>query len=252
MEYKTKEYVAAFIDVLGATKMIDADSEKSLNVVHEVYNQALRSRDKLYNVENIASLKPIVKIYSDNIVVAVPTDVGNAFSAFLSVAILSGLIQHEFLHHKCLVRGGIAMGDFFADDLMIWGNALLDAYYIESNISIYPRIVIHPKTVEKLQLTVDARKQKWIKQDADGFFFVDYMQETAVKAFVELLIIRVEQASELLEMYTEDVKVAQKILWHRSYLQSKIDFYAPEYSEKLKQEIEEIKATKTRIEDNKT
>ena len=136
MEYKTKEYVVAFIDILGASKKIKNECDKSLNIVHQVYTNALQSCDKLYASEKILKLRPIVKIYSDNIVLAVPTDETNIFSAFLSIVILSGLIQQEFLQHKYLVRGGISIGDFFVDNVMILGNALLDAYYIESNISI--------------------------------------------------------------------------------------------------------------------
>lgn len=249
MEYKAKEYIVAFIDILGASKKIKADSEKSLNVVHEVYNSALRSCDQLYDNENISKLKPVVKIYSDNIVIAVPTDVINAFSAFLSVAILSGLIQHEFLQRRYLVRGGIAMGDFFADDIMIWGNALLDAYYIENNISIYPRIVVHPETVANLQIATKPNSQKWLKQDSDGLFFVDYMQETGFKAhFFELLLFRIQECEQLFLEVVGDVKSEQKIHWHNSYLQSKLDIYSPEYSDELVREIEKLEAKTKQLE----
>ena len=167
---------------------------------------------------------------------------------FISIAILSGLIQHEFLHYGYLVRGGIAIGDFFVDDIMLWGNALLDAYYIESNVSIYPRIVVHPETVGKLHLAINEKKQKWIKQDNDGLFFVDYMQETAFKdTYIKLLLFRIDECEKLLIEAT-DVKSKQKVLWHNTYLCSKLNIYSSEYSDILTQEIKKLEAKTAEIE----
>lgn len=248
MEHKLEEYVVAFIDILGSSKKIREDVEKSLNIVHAVYENAFASCEKLYDNEKISKLKPIIRIFSDNIVIAVPTKQNGDFSAFVSIAILSGLIQHEFLHRKYLVRGGISMGDFFADETMLWGKALLDAYYIESNVSIYPRIVIHPETVGKLNLATNESRQKWIMQDSDGLFFVDYMQKTAFKDnYIELLLYRINECEKLLEEAT-DIKSKQKVLWHNTYLTSKIDFYSAEYSEILSQEIKKLEAKTKELE----
>lgn len=242
MEHKLEEYVVAFIDILGASKKISDNSEKSLNIVHAVYENALASCEKLYNNDSIKNLKPKVRIFSDNIVIAVPTKENGDFSAFISIAILSGLIQHEFLHYKYLVRGGIAIGDFFVDDTMLWGNALLDAYYIENNISIFPRIVVHPETVAKLHLANNEKRQKWILQDADGLFFVDYMQKAAFDDnYIKLLLYRINECEKLLIEAT-DIKSNQKVLWHSTYLHSKLDIYSPDYSELLTQEIKKLEA----------
>ena len=240
MQYKMEEYVVAFIDVLGSSKRIKNDSENSLNIVHAVYDNVINSRDELYDNENIKKLKPIVKIYSDNIVIAVPTKEKNGYSAFISIAILSCLIQQEFLKYKYLVRGGISMGSFFVDDTMLWGDALLDAYYIESDVAIYPRIVIHPKTIAKLDLALNPERQKWIKQDADGLFFVDYMQETVFKTnYLEILLYRIDECEEMLLEILGDTKLEQKIHWHTTYLLSKIDIYSPEYTEALKYKLKD-------------
>lgn len=251
MEYQTKEYIVAFIDVLGASKKIKENSQKSLNTVHEVYNDALRSCERLYDTENLSRLKPIVKIYSDNIVIAVPTEHTDIFSAFTSIAIFSALIQNHFLQYKYLVRGGISIGDFFADDVMIWGNALLDAYYTESNLSIYPRIVIHPNTVTRLKLTTNPYRQKWLKQDSDGLFFIDYMQKQVFKNdFFELLLYRIQECDDLFSDVGEDVKSKQKIFWHSTYLNSKLTAYSSEYSDLLNQEIKKLEDSTNKLENH--
>ncbi len=232
MAYQTKEHVVAFIDILGAKKKIKEDSEKSLNVVHEVYNAAIEICNKLYTRENIANLKPIIKIFSDNIVIAVPTISSSIYSAFASISIFCGVIQQEFLNRQYLVRGGIAIGDFFADDVMIWGKALLNAYYVESNIAIYPRIVIHPDVVGKLQLTTNPNRQKWVMQDNDGLFFIDYIQEHSDKSIhLELLIYRIQDCDELIADANGDIKALQKIHWHTAYLNSKLGIYSSQVSQ---------------------
>lgn len=248
MKHKLEEYVVAFIDILGSSKKIKENGEKSLNTVHNVYQNAMARCEALFDNESINNLKPKIRIFSDNIVVAVPTNQNGDFSAFIAVAILSGLIQHEFLQYKYLVRGGIAIGDFFVDDTMLWGKALLDAYYIENNVSVYPRIVVHPETVAKLHLATNEKRQKWIQQDADGLFFVDYMQKTAFKDFyIELLIHRINECEELLEEAT-DIKSKPKVLWHNTYLNSKLDIYSPDYNEILRQEIKKLEAKTKEIE----
>ena len=251
MTYKTEEYVVAFLDVLGATKEIQKDSDGSLNIVHNVYNNALRSCEELYDDEEIKGLKPIVRIFSDNIVIAVPTKGNTVFSAFVSVVILCGLIQHEFLQYRCLVRGGIATGDFFADETMIWGNALLNAYYTENKISIYPRIVIHPATTKKLSLAIEELKEKWVAEDADGLVFVDYMREMSFASkfnFVELIHHRLHECEKMLEQAGDDIKVGQKIRWHKTYLLSKIDICSLDYSEILSREIRKLEAKTREVE----
>ena len=248
MKHKLEEYVVAFIDILGASKKIKDNSEESLNIVHTVYEKALVSREKLYDNDLIKNLKPKVRIFSDNIVIAVPTKGNGDFSAFISIAILSGLIQREFLHYKYLVRGGIAIGDFFVDETLVWGNALLDAHYIEESVSIYPRIVVHPETVAKLHLATNEKRQKWIRQDADGLFFVDYMQKTAFNDdYTELLLYRINECEKLLEEAT-DIKSKQKVLWHNTYLNSKLDIYSSDDNELLTQEVKKLEAKTKEIE----
>ena len=250
MAYKLEEYVIAFIDILGASEKIKEDSEKSLNIVHTVYENALISCEKLYDNEYIKELKPLIRIWSDNIVIAVPIKQNNDFAAFTSIAILSGLIQYEFLHYRYLVRGGIAIGDFFVDETMVWGKALLDAYYIESNVSIYPRIVIHPEIVGKLNLATNKYRQKWIKQDSDGLFFVDYMQEIGFdKNFMDILVYRINECEKLMDEAV-DMKSKQKVLWHNTYLNSKMDDYSTKYSDLLSREIKKLESLTEEIEKN--
>ena len=221
-KYKVKEHVVAFIDVLGAKKKIQQDVNDSLNIVHETYNEAIDFLSTLYSGK-IDILRPQIKIFSDNIVVAVPTDIKGRPAALMSVMIYAGMIQHHFLQHKYLVRGGISLGDFFVDDVMLWGTALTRAYEIESTIAIYPRIVLDPRLVGQTQLLNNQVLQNWLSQDIDRLFYINYLQKKIMRdnnSFLTLVILRLQEAEQLLLDAGENIKAQQKVLWHLNYLRS--------------------------------
>lgn len=225
MKYKTQEHVVAFIDILGAKNKINNDVNESLNVVHSAYNEAIKFLNTLYRGD-IELLRPQIRIFSDNIVVAVPTSTKGEISALMSILVYSGLIQHQFLHHKYLVRGGISIGDFFIDDIMLWGTALTKAYEIESTIAIYPRIVLDPFLVGRLNVFHNNTLKRWLSQDVDKLLFIDYMQKRVMKDnenFLPLAILRLEEAEQLLNDADGHLKVQQKILWHLSYIRKCIE-----------------------------
>ncbi|MBQ7016932.1 MAG: hypothetical protein IJN10_08270 [Firmicutes bacterium] len=227
IKHSTKEYVVAFIDVLGAKNKIKEDVNKSLNIVHQAYDEAIAFLDSMYSGET-RSLRPEIRIFSDNIVIAVDTSIKDRSSALVAVLIYAGLIQHQFLHNRYLVRGGISMGEFFIDDIMLWGTALTRAYEIENSISIYPRIVLDPRMVGEIRVVENPVLSRWIKQDVDHLLFVHYMQDRTLKEkdkFILLLLIRLKEADELLKEVNGNLKVQQKILWHISYLQNILEKY---------------------------
>ena len=49
------------------------------------------------------------------------------------------------------VRGGVSVGEFYINEDIVFGPALLDAHNTESNLACYPRIVLDDKTVGRLQ-----------------------------------------------------------------------------------------------------
>lgn len=226
-EYHATEHIVAFIDILGASEKIKQNATESLNTVHFVYEESLRKAEIIYSAEEVKGIKPIVRIWSDNIVVAVPIIDNNYLGALFSIIVLSTVIQSEFLAHNYLVRGGISVGDFFSDDVMTWGNALLDSYKLESNVAIYPRIVIHPTVIEKANVT--NKKIKRTKLDFDGMLFVDYLQGSDFKTndgFVDLISCFLKNCNEQLELNAINEKVKQKLYWHQRYLSEKLFYYA--------------------------
>lgn len=211
--------IVSFIDILGSTKAIQDNAQESLNIVHDAYIESLKLFEKVFTNKRI---KPMVKIFSDNIVIAANRKGESGHGAFLAVCMMSAIIHLEFLKRKLLTRGAISTGNFFCDDTMVWGTGLVNSYLLENKVAIYPRIIIDPKLIGELKIAIDGEKYhsyKWLKQDEDGLFFVHYYNDSVSnKEYLKLLLLEIVE-TKIVE-YTDKIEICQKWLWYRSFLQS--------------------------------
>jgi len=74
-----------------------------------------------------------------------------------------------------LCRGGITQGWHYYDDKIIFSQALVEAYILESKKANHPLILIHPKLMEELR-----------KRDIEQQKYYEYMcvHDTAGKSFL--------------------------------------------------------------------
>ena len=226
-KYKSEDAVVAFIDILGSSAEIKSDPEKALNTVHNAYDDALAIYNKVFG-NHKDTIR--IRIFSDNIVISCSCENLGLEKAFRSVIILSALIQENLLHYKVLSRGGIARGDFFSDEIMIWGNALVKAYTLESSIAIYPRIVVHPSLISDIKYFTmgsdgeNSNTSVWVAQDQDGLCYVDYFHDFSLLNNPLLLLVTfIEDNKERKLRYLDNIKVVQKIIWHENYLLRKLE-----------------------------
>jgi hypothetical protein len=130
--------------------------------------------------------------FSDTNIRAIPTHSksnvkrprGFLFKETLNIA----HIQARLIFAGIFVRGSLALGDLFVQDGMIFGPALIQGYYMETEISVYPRVTIHPKvlrayeTKELLKAShhdLDTDKEyvlRHLRRDIDGIYYVDYLK----------------------------------------------------------------------------
>lgn len=226
-EYKTSEYVVAFIDILGATNAISKQPDESLDLIHKIYDNAIETFAQFKNDDFDT---PQIKIFSDNIVIAVRYDSNHSKKdAAISVAVMSAALQANFLAHGWLTRGGISSGKFFIDDVMVWGPALVDAYKLENSVAYFPRIVVNPELATECNWTLIADRTNnfastfgIFHRDNDGMIRVEYIVaefDNPVRAifnnykngFIE------KQLSE----HKGNTKICQKWLWIKHYIEER-------------------------------
>ena len=235
----TEKYFIVYLDLLGSkNRIMGEESEKWLNVINELYSTALKYQKNLLN-DVYTSEKSYVKIFSDNIILAVkvPEDPASYSNALYFLSYFTSYFQtHALTDHKWLVRGCLTAGDLYINEneipvddqitksSMIWGEALVRAYECESNLAIYPRVIIDKK------LRIPENDEPVKKSDfifpvlsgEDGLFSLDYLSiqiesdpkisppELIEKARTSIASIRSEAA--------EDIKILQKVAWTEKYI----------------------------------
>ncbi|MFC1610280.1 hypothetical protein ACFL6C_04930 [Myxococcota bacterium] len=125
-----------------------------------------------------------IKIFTDNVVVGYPIrdgrgvgepELGHIFGVFADFQAMLAMQGH-------LVRGGIALGNHYMDDDIVFGDALIEAVKLDESGGA-PRIALAPSAVEAVQhhLAFYGKPQSSpdyddLLQDADGTVFLNYLE----------------------------------------------------------------------------
>lgn len=213
-KYKTSLATVAFIDVLGSSEAIKNNANESLNAIHTAYDETIIQFEK-YNSEHMN--EPKVDIFSDNIILSNEIIEGKEERAFVSIIFFSALLQINMWINNLLVRGGISYGDFFSDEKMIWGNALIGAYKLEGQIAIYPRIIVEPEIAEIIKAIMKPEKGKLLCEDFDGIYFVDPFGINRKETGLYLIDQFINDNAIRLSNSQGNLKVYQKINWLQQY-----------------------------------
>ncbi len=213
-KYKTTLATVAFIDVLGSSEAIKSNANESLNAIHTAYDETIIQFEK-YNSEHLN--EPKVDIFSDNIILSNEIIEGKEERAFFSIIFFSALLQLNMWINDLLVRGGISYEDFFSDERMIWGNALIRAYKLEGQIAIYPRIIVEPEMAEIINPMVKPERGRLLCEDFDGIYFVDPFGIKQKDIGLYLIEQFIDDNTIRLRNSQGNLKVYQKINWLQQY-----------------------------------
>lgn len=223
--------IVCAIDILGFSQMIvDSCKNGSGNKLLREINYLIDKNKKCIIPNKYSQGK--IKIFTDNMVVAYP--INDDGEAELD-EILNNVAEYQFnlALEGLFVRGGISVGEFYINEDIVFGPALLDAHHTESQISCYPRIVLDDKTVKRLQTYINYYEKMpedhIILIDTDGRWFISYLN-TIFKYYKEcndeyefeiikrkLLMKHKEKIEEMLMKYKENIRVWDKFVWTANY-----------------------------------
>jgi hypothetical protein len=165
------------------------------------------------------------RTFTDNTIIGFPLFLDRDAEAEL--ALITGRVarfQFELAKHGFLVRGAIAIGEFFMDANTVFGNALLEAYRYEQSNARDPRIIMAPSAAERTKNHVKNYvnvAHSWqlnqLLYDVDGEIFLDYLEPG------------------IMEYYDESGPDLESLARHRTMIREKLREFrtAPRNSSKI-------------------
>lgn len=122
------------------------------------------------------------RAFTDNIVIGHPihedgeVELGNVFYDLSNFQIF--MTMEGFF-----VRGAIAIGDLYVDDIAVFGDGLIEAYEAETTLARDPRIVLAPSAQAAVNRHLEyyghgahAPQNRDLLRDSDGQYFVNYLE----------------------------------------------------------------------------
>lgn len=91
-------------------------------------------------------------------------------------------LQLDLLDRGFFVRGAVTLGPFYIQGGLVFGPALIEAYELERDAAVHPRIVLGPRAEEAQRQAASAPESAAGLQsqpllcDDDGRVFVDYLR----------------------------------------------------------------------------
>ena len=168
-----------FLDILGVSEMALDKKNNSQNLID--LDRALRktSRDFLADDSPWPST-----LLSDSLVVTDPTG-PTADDAFVlgGMLIQTAIVQAQLAASGFFGRGALTISDIHIHDGMVFGPGLVEAYRLERDRAVSPRVVLAKEACEILRkdMSADAdpagtTQSDLLIVDQDGVVFIDYLK----------------------------------------------------------------------------
>jgi len=155
----TTTKIVSFTDILGFSKYIqDYDSGEFPDLLVNLKNAIDTATNFVKQKEGIGS-QPFIdwrkcieyRLFSDCLCTSAPL-VYEGFNTFEQIKLTyKYLMGYQILLLKkgYFIRGGITIGSYYSDEHMIFSGGLVEAYNLEHNTALYPRVVLSQTLVNK-------------------------------------------------------------------------------------------------------
>lgn len=178
-EIKYERRIVAFIDILGFKEIVK-QSEQDTTKIELLYSvldflKGWETSDKwdlkFVEIEEDAQKKGVHNFdirgktnttsFSDSIVVSVKVD-GNVNEMTSTLVVNLAYIGAILIEKGILFRGGLTIGNILHNDNgTVFGQALIDAYQLETKSAKYPRIVLSDKLIRELNYPIDTKRNRF-------------------------------------------------------------------------------------------
>lgn len=152
----TEDRIVCFADILGFKNIVEEYDEKPNSTILQDLKEALDFAYSTSITKFTQNSQLDYRVFSDCLCISTPYFDEEDFITQLFVISQSiKVFQTQLMSKGFFVRGAIAFGSYYEDDSMIFSNALIEAYLIESNKkddnkALYSRIALSKPIAEKL------------------------------------------------------------------------------------------------------
>jgi hypothetical protein len=225
-----------YIDILGYKEKINtgdkSELKKLMDIIKYVINSTQETMTFLKKSERRMNIE--MKILSDNFIFWTEKE-------FDALILMTAGMQTQFYIGNLFIRGSLSYGDLYIDNEYISGKGLINAYELESEIAIFPRVIIENTFFDGASEITSQLAKKEISDiviinslldcfcnDFDSYRFLDYL--SIIKKYKDVEIKHEPEKSirfeELLSAHAENIilnlknmnrKFVQKYQWCRSY-----------------------------------
>ena len=179
--------ICCFIDILGFKSHIDSTVDGSGNDVEDKIKSVKQIIDIankiLIDYDSGVSKSKMVTQFSDSIVISFRIE--ETSEVFYSLIDLLH-IAFELANNGYLTRGGVSVGKLLHTKNHIFGPALVDAYILESQKAINPRIIVSEEVIEigkEFRMPHNSLEDETesiiscLSLDDEGFYYIDYITQ---------------------------------------------------------------------------
>lgn len=214
-----KEHFVAFLDILGFKHTIQNYQCNDIYKILKEITSEMRGPKPRWSGIVIEAYEHIhYRILSDSIILFVEATIEDSFPALIDVC-TDLQIRLASLDEPVLLRGGISKGGLYYEMDMIYGIGLTKAYYLESNLAKYPRIVLLGETWNAGLNTVKyiyniKMNYVGIDKEEDELYFIDFLRAKCQsvikqKEYYDRLISKCKQYIDS----SVDASLREKYIW---------------------------------------
>lgn len=186
-----KKYLVAFLDILGfkdyVKKCLDEKDFESLNKSGEILEETISNSIELPKNRIDFKEKEIkYNQFSDCIYVAIPyLDRKNKsfIDALVILIVLLRTYQSTMFRGNFYVRGGISLGFHLESQRIVFSEGLINAYKLESEKAIYPRIILDDNVIKYIKDIFDNEKERILNLGIDKILLSDWDDTVFINPF---------------------------------------------------------------------
>lgn len=217
MNIKIEEYYICYFDILGYREYMESNPAKHKSFLANL--EAIVAKVQKLIQENCNGFSIQYRTYSDNFLLfSNRATLQNDEEMLKTFSRIIRKIQIILLaDFNLLIRGGITIGEFYADERIVFGSGLVRAYELEATIAKMPRIVIDK---EAFDIDIYSLVQSGsLAIDYDELLYVNFFYDENCLKYIRGGCINLIQSNC---KYHYNIKDKQKILQRESIIEKYI------------------------------